>query len=187
MASLYKKPVVIRDAQTGKKVRAKSKKWWGRYTDALGREKRVPLAADKRAAQAMLNELVKRVEHELAGLVDRNEGMAKLPLSQHIGAYQEYLQCKGNSDQYVQEVSGKVRKIAKACRWSFIGDLSPGDVQAYLAELRAGGVSVQTSNHYLRAIKQFSRWLVRDQRASRDPLAHLSKMNVSVDRRHDPR
>jgi len=46
---------------------------------------------------------------------------------------------------------------------------------------------VQTSNHYLRAIKQFSRWLVRDRRAHDDPLAHMSRMNVAVDRRHDRR
>ncbi len=46
MASLYKKPIVIRDPKTGEKVKAKSKKWWGRFTDYLGREKRVPLATD---------------------------------------------------------------------------------------------------------------------------------------------
>jgi integrase len=60
-------------------------------------------------------------------------------------------------------------------------------VQKYLAELRAGGLSIQTSNHYLRAIKQFSRWLVRDRRAGEDPLAFISMLNVATDRRHDRR
>lgn len=68
-----------------------------------------------------------------------------------------------------------------------IADRAPGDVQHFLADLRREGLSVQTSNHYLRAIKQFSRWLVRDRRTNDDPLAHLSKMNVAVDRRHDRR
>jgi len=44
--SLYKKPIVRRDPETGEKATKKSKKWWGRYTDVLGREKRVPLATD---------------------------------------------------------------------------------------------------------------------------------------------
>ena len=51
MASLYKKPVIVRDPKTGEKVKTKSKKWWGRYTDSLGCEKRVPLATEKMVAQ----------------------------------------------------------------------------------------------------------------------------------------
>jgi len=39
----------------------------------------------------------------------------------------------------------------------------------------------------LRSIKQFTRWLVRDRRTSDDRLAHLSKLNVQTDRRHDRR
>src|SRR5687767_5097072 len=60
-------------------------------------------------------------------------------------------------------------------------------VQRFLADLRAEGLSVHTSNHYLRAVKQLTRWLVRDQRMRDDPLAHLSMLNVKVDRRHDRR
>jgi len=187
MASLYKKPVISRDPDTGEKIKGKSKKWWGRFKDALGREKRVPLATDKRAAQAMLNELVKKTEREAAGLADPFEEHAKRPIREHIDAYQMHLQHKGNSAQYVYEVVEKVRRMAKGCKWKLITDLVPGDVQRCLAELRAGGLSVQTSNHYLRAVKQFSRWLVRDRRAPNDPLMHLSKMNVQVDRRHDRR
>ena len=48
-------------------------------------------------------------------------------------------------------------------------------------------MSIQTSNHYLRAIKQFTRWLVKDRRASDDPLTHMAMLNVSTDRRHDRR
>ena len=48
-------------------------------------------------------------------------------------------------------------------------------------------ISVQTSNHYLKAAKQFTRWLVRDRRTPSDPLAHLSRLNVRTDRRHDRR
>ena len=43
MASLYKKPVIIRDTKTGQRVKTRSRKWWGRFRDATGQEKRVPL------------------------------------------------------------------------------------------------------------------------------------------------
>ena len=51
----------------------------------------------------------------------------------------------------------------------------------------AAGRSVQTRNHYLKSAKSFTRWLVRDRRTSMDPLAHLSRLNVNTDRRHDRR
>ena len=187
MASLYKKPIVKRNPKTGEKINAKSKKWWGRYRDETGVERRVPLASDKSAAQAMLNELVVKAERRAAGTLDPFEDHAKRPLSDHVDDFEAHLRNKDNTAQHVQEVSVKVRKIVANCKWSFIRDTSASDVQQFLAELRAGGLSVQTSNHYLRAIKQFSRWLVRDRRAPDDPLLHLAKLNVQVDRRHDRR
>ena len=70
MANLYKKPTLATDPKTGRKIKRKSKKWWGRYRDALGRDCREPLAADKAAAQAMLNELVCKAERQAAGKID---------------------------------------------------------------------------------------------------------------------
>src|SRR4029079_10774046 len=67
MANLYKKPVAVIDPKTGKKTKGKSKKWWGRYRDENGEEKRVPLATDKSAAQTMLNEAVRKAERKAAG------------------------------------------------------------------------------------------------------------------------
>jgi len=67
MASLYKKSVVRTNPKTGQKVKTKSRKWWGRFRDENGIERRVPLATDKAAAQTMLNEKVKRAERRAAG------------------------------------------------------------------------------------------------------------------------
>ena len=39
----------------------------------------------------------------------------------------------------------------------------------------------------LKAAKSFTRWLVRDRRTPFDPLAHVSRLNVRADRRHDRR
>jgi integrase len=57
----------------------------------------------------------------------------------------------------------------------------------FLGELRQQGRSVQTHNHHLKSIKAFTRWLIRDRRNPTDPLAHLSRLNVSTARRHDRR
>jgi integrase len=48
-------------------------------------------------------------------------------------------------------------------------------------------MSVQTSNHYLRAVKQFASWLVADDRLPKSPLARLEMLDVSLHLRHDRR
>ena len=82
MANLYKKPVHVIDPKTGQKVKADSKKWWGRYVDADGVERRVPLAVDKKIAQRMLNELVEQAEQGRNG--NSFADAAKLPIELHL-------------------------------------------------------------------------------------------------------
>lgn len=92
MASLYKKPIVRTDPKTGEKVKAKSRKWWGRYRDATDRERRVPLAADKMPAQAMLNELVRKAERQAAGIHDPFDDHRQRLLEEHLAEFYRFLE-----------------------------------------------------------------------------------------------
>src|SRR5262245_6595860 len=103
MANLYKKPIVVTDLKTGKKVKTKSKKWWGMYRDANRRLRRVPLAIDKLAAQAMLNKIVQNVEREKAGLVDPTDEQRKRPLANHLAEFKSYLENKGVTPKQTYE------------------------------------------------------------------------------------
>ena len=57
----------------------------------------------------------------------------------------------------------------------------------FLDGMRANGtgISAQTFNFYLQAIKQFCRWMLKNKRATESPLAHLDALTVTTDRRHD--
>ena len=187
MASLYKKPVMVTDPATGQKIKGKSKKYWAQFKDAQERLRRVPLSVDKMAAQAMLNQLVQRVEREKAGLVDPTEEQRKRPLIDHLREFESYLANKGVTTKQTQETITKLRRLFRTRRWRLIGDISAGGTLEFLGQLRRDGLSAQTYNHYLKAAKQFTRWLVRDRRTPTDPLAHLSRLNVRTDRRHDRR
>ena len=87
---LLKKSNVVTDPETGEKAKTTSKKWWGQYRDALGRDRRVPLARDKAAAHAMLNDLVRKAEREAAGMTDAFDEHAKRPLTEHLKDFNEY-------------------------------------------------------------------------------------------------
>ncbi len=183
MASLYKKPIVKRDPNTGEKIKTKSKKWWGRYRDETGTEKRIPLASDKSAAQAMLNELVRKAERRAAGLEDPFDKQQQRPLTEHLADFRRDLGNKGRTADYVNTTTQRVRDVLVGCKFIRINDISASRVQEFLAGLREQGRSIATANHYLRAAKMFTRWLLRDRRTNDDRLVHLSFMNADVDRR----
>ena len=90
-------------------------------------------------------------------------------------------------------MTAHVARLLAACKTDRISDLSPSAVQAALDGLRKpkdeedDGLSLQTRNHYIRHVKQFSRWLHRDGRAREDALLPLTMFNVNVDRRLERR
>ncbi len=187
MASLFKKTTTKTDPKTGQKVKAKSRKWWGRWRAANGTVKRQPLASDKGAAQAMLHELVQKAERTAAGLSDHFDEHKKKPLKTHLEVFRSFMEGKDNNPDHVQLTVTRVRSILDGCRFVFIGDINPTRVVQYLAGLRREGRSITTSNGYLTAMKSFLNWMVKDKRARDNVLDHLSRQNTETDRRHDRR
>jgi len=187
MANIYKKKIAVIDRKTGAKTTRKSRKWWGKYRDASSTVRRVPLSSDKAMAQAMLSELLRKVEREKSGLADPYEDQRKRPLTAHVDEFEKYLKNKGVTPKQVKESTMQIRKMVEDRKWKLIADISASSALDFLGELRESGRSAQTYNHYLKSAKQFTRWLVRDHRTPIDPLVHLSKLNVRTDRRHDRR
>jgi hypothetical protein len=148
MANLYRKPIARIDPTTGRKTRTKSRKWWGRYRTAVGVERRVPLAADKAAAQAMLNEILRNVDRERAGLVDPTEQQRKRPLGEHLADFKRYLTNKGVTPKQVRESTKQIQKLVDARKWKLTGDISASGALEFFGELRQAGKSAQTYNHY---------------------------------------
>src|SRR5262249_33198443 len=56
-----------------------------------------------------------------------------------------------------------------------------------LQRLQAPGLSVATTNQYVRHLKAFCNWLVADKRLRKNPVEHLEEGNEQLDRRHDRR
>jgi integrase/recombinase XerD len=169
-----------------KKVKKKSKKWYGRVP---GNPKPIALCENKTAAGQILADLIRKAELERAGIRDPFEDHRNRPLSDHLSDWEEVLKARNNTDEYVSLKVSRVQKILEGCKFIFINDLSASRVEACLADMRKESTrfGTQTSNHYLGAIKQFSRWLVKDRRTAENPLAHLEGGNVRLDRRHERR
>src|SRR5262249_1678172 len=114
------------------------------------------------------------------------------PLAEHLTDFAAALVAKGNTARHVELVTGRARRVFAGCGFRFHGDISASKVMEFMHGLRAdahdkGGISSQTFNFHLQAVKQFCRWMVRDRRALESPLGHLEGLNVKTDRRRDRR
>lgn len=174
-----------RRERNGKVV--KSRYWYGQYRDGEGKLLRVKLAPDKREAERLMAEHVAQAERGRLGLVSRYAPQQKRPLSEHLEEYGAFLRAKDRTRKHVGETVAKCRAVLDGCGFRSVADLSASRVQGWLASLRERGLSASTANHYLRAIKSFATWLVRDGRTGENPLAYLGALNTKADRRHERR
>jgi hypothetical protein len=146
------------------------------------------------ALTRFLMELPAKTREKLVviGLLAAERVTVGKPLREHLDDFGKALEAKGNTPFHVEVITKRARRIIEGCGFRFYSDLSASKVLEYLHGLRQDtederGISAQTFNFYLQAVKQFCRWMVKDRRASELPLSHLEPLNVQTDRRHDRR
>jgi len=105
----------------------------------------------------------------------------------HLADFYDALMAKGVTKGRADLVRTRVAKVLRLTKAAHISELAPSAVQVAIDTVRKEGLSLQTCNDTLRAVKQFGRWLWRDGRARDHVLAHLTGYNVALDRRHDRR
>jgi integrase len=170
-------------------LRKRGRIWYYRFSDADGVKRERRGCSDRRATEEMARAAESEAAMCRAGLVDPKEAgyrrHAARPLAEHVREWGEHLASKGNTGAYARKSSTRAARVLALARVDRIGDMQPSRIQSAAAELRVRGLSLETCNHHLRAIKGFSRWLWRDGRAREDALAHLALFNPKTDRRHD--
>jgi len=206
MAGVYR-PTIVRYILNGKrvdkgtpgarKVRVKSKTFWGRVPDANGKPKPVSLCDDEEAAEEMLSVLKKRAKRISRGDADPYEDHRLRPLGEHVEDFQAFLESKGNTAAHVALTVQRITAAFDGCGYKKLSDLNAGRVSAWLADRRKPktdkdgnpipGLGIASSNHHLVAVKSFGNWLVKDRRWPENPFAFLSRLNARVDVRHERR
>ncbi len=187
MAKLFKRKYWSVDPKTGERVQRETDNWYTKIKDEFGVWQRVTLCSDKTIAGLMADDLKRKAMKCQAGLADPYEAHRKRRLSEHLDDFEKSLEHKGNTATHCQQATNRARRIIDDCGFRRMDDLSASRVQRALAELKRAGLSQQTVNFHLQAIKQFCRWLVADRRMGENPLAHLQGGNVKLDVRLERR
>ncbi len=190
-----------------------SSKWYVEFRDHRQIAQRIPGYIDKGATRELGRKLERLTSFRAAGDVpdsellrwlesvpqDLRDRLVKIDLLsgrsnatgktlvEHLAEFRANLEHKGRTTAYVELVVGRVSAVLEGCRFRFPSDISASMVEEFLSTLKAKGKAEQTRNFYTQAAKQFCRWMVKDRRATENPLSHLTMGNVATDRRLERR
>lgn len=168
-----------------------------RWTDQNGiRRQQSTGTSNKSLALRYLNKVVDEVRQYKLGFKDDIEEKIKMnqmkPLIDHLRDFKKAHEAKGVTDKQVHQVNYRIKRLLRLCKFKYWKDIRPSIITTKLAVLRqphtcAGrkvkGLTIQSSNFYLRAIKQFAKWMLEEQRVKFNPIAHLKMMNPNIDPR----
>ena len=141
------------------------------------------------------------------GLLDHQRLEGGKLLRQHFLDWRQSLVAGGSTVSHLKALCPRVEKIIKECGFSTISDIDPVKVECYLSQLRDRGVEITlkqidretgkpkvkttriskaTYNHFVRAIRQFCKWLVDTDKIERSPVRILKKIMVTDDDQRRP-
>jgi len=182
-----------------KTVRSKTKRFYGTLRTADGKQKQIPLTDDRETSSVFLTRLQADEDRCKVYGVDQYQRERQKPLTAHLHAYEKYLRSKGNTDGYVVQQLDRIRELIRATKAKTLDDLDGHRIGQTLVRWRQRGrvdtrkgrkqrvMSVSTSNHYMRAVKGFSRWVWIEKRTSEDILRNLRLMNTKAHRTRERR
>ena len=143
----------------------------------------MPLSSNKAIAERMLADLLERIEKARVG--DPEIRASNRPAQEHLQDYLRHLMSKNRSEKHLIDIARKLDLYFETMQIELISQIDCTTVENLVIYLRAKrNNSLQTCNHYLKKIKSFCHWLVREGRLQRNPIAAFACFNAEVDRRH---
>jgi integrase len=130
---------------------------------------------DKQVAEQNLNQLVRRLEMERAGIIAPKvqRDAAQKPLENHLADYLADLRGRELSSGYVYNVEKRLYRLFRECDWQIPADATGDSFVAWRARSTA---AAKTKNQYLEACSSFFAWLRSMKRVLTNPLETVSRV-----------
>ncbi len=144
-------------------------------------------ATAERIANNLGADVALRREGVIDARADRIAGEGRRPIRAHLNDFIACLSAKGVTPKQIGQLRTRIERVLTATAAATVNDITPYGVQTAIGTSRGDGASVQTCNHTLRAVKQLTRWLLRDGRVAIDPILHLKTSNAGTDRGYERR
>ena len=182
MASIYRRSYWA--TVNGHRVKRQTRAYYIKYRDADGKTERVKGYVNKEKTRT----LALKLEAKAADGPDPFREHREKPLTEHLEDFRTSLEAKNRSPQHVGQTINRIKALFAGCDFAVFDDLQVLRIESWLVEQRKRpDFGVKTTNYYVKAVKQFARWMVRNKRAAENPVAHLAELNAGVDVRVERR
>lgn len=160
----------------------RGKKWGIDYRDHRGERIRELISGDKSVAQQVLAKRIQSTERIKYGIWVTDPIEAEKPLATHIEAYQADLARRGRDDMYRYTVGKRIDRVAKACKWTCLRDITPSSLSRFLADLAEEGRHPKTVNDYRAHVSAFLNWCKRVGHVEQNICDRVFKSAVKAER-----
>lgn len=127
--------------------------------------------------------LFKRLVH--LGLLDRRRREAAKPISEHIDDYEKAVAArKSNTALHARKQAQRVRRVMDALKIEVADEIKQHDV---VTEVKSWSLADATRRHYLVAVCDFCKWMVRDKRMRENPMLDTPLPSAEADTQHNRR
>ena len=157
--------------------------WWVSYYVDRTRKYKSLRTRDKKVAELIAADIVRKDELRRAGLLDPFEEEKQKPMSEHLSDFEATLAARGVTAGHVKDRMACLRAFVEEVGVLRIADLDLARASRWLNSLKAGGWSARTVNRRYQALQQFGRWLVSTRRLPHNALEGLRPLNEAEDRR----
>ena len=175
----------------GRREKRTYPRWYIEYTDASGRTRRSVGYCDKAATRQKAADLVKQVERERAGIIDRKSidisAQLGATIAKHVDAYRLYLSDRGVSAWHLSETMRRLNAVLTGCGFASLRNIQAEPLQRWCSLRRDEGTSPRTINTYTGSLRAFVRWAITDGRMLEDRLATIRKADENADVRRERR
>ncbi|MCC7421841.1 MAG: hypothetical protein IT428_16310 [Planctomycetaceae bacterium] len=142
-----------------KRLEEKSTKWYLRVRLPDGTQVERAGYSSKEATRQLEARILRDAENHTEGL-GRFEEANRLPLTEHLGAFELHIQSKNNTEKHVRDTIARATAAFAGCGFGRLPELSADKLGAWLKSQRDAGMAVATSNYHLQCSKAFATWCV---------------------------
>lgn len=183
-----------KDDPQGIKRIDESKRFYGTLKRSDGTKKQTPLTEDETSSLALLTRLQAEADHDKAlGIVPQQRKRDE-PLTEYLSEYEKFLTGKNRSAFHVSTTIKRATDLFTDSSTTTPRTIYATAIVKALNTYRTKGkysrtrkrkekLSLETCNHYLRAVKAFTRWLWITDILPTDPMKSVSLFNADVDRK----
>ncbi len=170
------------------RISVKTAAYYARYRDADGIVREEPTGCrDETAARQVLASIERKVERVRSGLIsasdDRISAHQSTPIEGHFDLYMQHLRAKNTTDKHRKLKLAYLKRIAEACGFRKLSDLSVEAFEGWIGRLVADGVSARNQNVLRISLVTFANWCVRTHRLASNPFKDVPRADEEADPR----